>query len=53
MKGIDKVREHFAGAESHYALIGGAACDLIFSEAGLSFRQRRMSTWSSALKSST
>lgn len=37
-EGHHKFREHFAGAESHYALIGGAACDLIFSEAGLSFR---------------
>ena len=37
MTGIDRFCEHFAGAEAHYALIGGAACDLIFSEAGLAF----------------
>lgn len=36
--GIDKFREHFAGHENQYALIGGAACDLIFADAGLAFR---------------
>lgn len=36
--GIDKFREHFAGHDEQYALIGGAACDLIFEEAGLPFR---------------
>ena len=36
--GIDKFREHFAGHEDQYALIGGAACDLIFTEAGIEFR---------------
>jgi len=36
--GIEKFREHFAGHEAEYALIGGAACDLIFAEAGLNFR---------------
>ncbi len=36
--GIDKFREHFAGHEEQYALIGGAACDLIFADAGLPFR---------------
>lgn len=36
--GIEKFREHFAGHEAEYALIGGAACDLIFAEAGLDFR---------------
>jgi hypothetical protein len=38
VKGIDKFREHFAGHEEQYALIGGAACDLLFGEAGLPFR---------------
>lgn len=38
MKGLDKFRTHFAGAADQYALIGGAACDLLFKEAGLSFR---------------
>lgn len=36
--GIDKFREHFAGHENHYAIIGGAACDLLFDAAGLPFR---------------
>jgi hypothetical protein len=36
--GIDKFREHFAKYENRYAIIGGTACDLLFAEAGLSFR---------------
>jgi hypothetical protein len=36
--GIEKFREHFAGHEGHYAIIGGAACDLLFDAAGLPFR---------------
>jgi hypothetical protein len=36
--GIEKFREHFAGHEDHYAIIGGAACDLLFDAAGLPFR---------------
>lgn len=36
--GIDKFREHFAGHEDQYAIIGGAACDLLFDRAGLEFR---------------
>ncbi len=36
--GIDRFREHFAGHEEQYVLIGGAACDLIFADAGLRFR---------------
>jgi len=36
--GIDKFREYFAGHEDQYAVIGGAACDLLFDEAGLAFR---------------
>ena len=36
--GIDKFRDHFAGYEDQYTLIGGAACDLIFADAGLKFR---------------
>ena len=36
--GIEKFREHFAGHEDQYALIGGAACDLLFAAAGLDFR---------------
>lgn len=36
--GIEKFRQHFAGHEGQYVLIGGAACDLLFGEAGLPFR---------------
>ena len=36
--GIRKFREHFAAHESQYAIIGGAACDLLFNAAGLDFR---------------
>jgi len=36
--GIDKFREHFATHENRYAVIGGTACDLLFTEAGLPFR---------------
>lgn len=36
--GIEKFREHFAEHEDHYAIIGGAACDMLFDAAGLPFR---------------
>lgn len=36
--GIDKFREFFADYPDHYAIIGGAACDLLFDTAGLPFR---------------
>jgi len=39
--GIDKLREHFAGHEDRYAIIGGAACSLLFDEAGLGFRSTK------------
>ena len=39
--GIDKFREHFAGHEDQYAIIGGTACDLLFDAAGLPFRATR------------
>ena len=38
LTGIDKFREYFADYEDRYATIGGAACDLLFGEAGLDFR---------------
>ena len=39
--GIDKFREHFAEHQDQYAIIGGAACDLLFGSAGLDFRATR------------
>jgi hypothetical protein len=38
VKGMKRFREHFAGFEDRYALIGGAACDLAMENAGLNFR---------------
>ena len=38
IKGIDKFREHFADHTDQYVVIGGAACDLLFEQAGLPFR---------------
>lgn len=36
--GIELFKERFAGLKGQYALIGGSACDLIFSSQGLEFR---------------
>ena len=41
VKGLERFREHFKGHEASYALIGGAACDILFGEAGLPFREPR------------
>lgn len=38
MRGIETFKAFFKGYESQYVLIGGAACDLLFEEAGQSFR---------------
>ncbi len=38
VRGMDLFREHFAGFEDRYVLIGGAACDLAMQDAGLDFR---------------
>ena len=35
---VDRFRAHFAGHEDQYVLIGGAACDLVMTDAGLDFR---------------
>ena len=39
--GLDSFREWFRGYEKYYAVIGGAACDLLLSEAGGEFRATR------------
>ena len=39
--GIDRFREYFVAHEDQYAIIGGAACDLLFGSAGLGFRATR------------
>lgn len=36
--GLDKFRKHFSEYQTQYALIGGVACDLLFTDSGLAFR---------------
>ncbi len=38
VKGLDNFREYFKGFQESYILIGGTACDVLMSEAGLDFR---------------
>lgn len=38
VKGLERFREHFAALKDRYLLIGGTACDLAFTQAGLEFR---------------
>lgn len=38
VKGLERFREHFAAFKDRYILIGGTACDLVMTEAGLVFR---------------
>lgn len=37
--GIDTFREHFSSFQKQYTIIGGFACDLLMTDAGLDFRQ--------------
>lgn len=37
--GIDIFREHFSRFQEQYTIIGGFACDLLMTDAGLDFRQ--------------
>ncbi len=39
VNGIDIFREHFDNYTDQYTVIGGFACDLLMSDAGLDFRQ--------------
>ena len=41
MVGIEKFRKHFSGHKDKYVIIGGAACDHWFSDAGLGFRRTK------------
>ncbi|SEQ28217.1 hypothetical protein [Butyrivibrio sp. TB] len=36
--GIDSFRDKFRGFEDYYTVIGGAACDILMSEADIDFR---------------
>ena len=38
VKGLETFREHFANFTDCYLIIGGTACDLALTEAGLEFR---------------
>lgn len=38
IKGLDSFRNWFRGYEDNYTIIGGTACDLLMSEAGINFR---------------
>ena len=38
IKGLEAFKEFFHGFQDQYVLIGGAACDIVFEEADLSFR---------------
>jgi hypothetical protein len=35
---VKRFRDHFAGHEGQYVLIGGAACELVMDDVGLNFR---------------
>lgn len=39
VNGIDIFRDHFSNFKNQYTIIGGFACDLLMSDAGLDFRQ--------------
>lgn len=39
INGMDLFREHFADYKDQYTIIGGFACDLLMTDAGLGFRQ--------------
>lgn len=39
VNGIDLFREHFSEYKEQYTIIGGFACDLLMTDAGLDFRQ--------------
>ncbi|MCA9176047.1 MAG: hypothetical protein KDB14_16290 [Planctomycetales bacterium] len=38
VKGLERFRDHFAAYADRYVIIGGTACDLALSDAGLEFR---------------
>lgn len=39
VNGIDLFKEHFSDYKEQYTIIGGFACDLLMTDAGLDFRQ--------------
>ena len=47
VKGLQRLRKQFKRHSSSYALTGGAACDILFGEAGPPFRATKLSIWTS------
>jgi hypothetical protein len=45
VKGLEVFREHFRNFADRYVLIGGAACDIAMTGAGLPFRATSSSKW--------
>lgn len=41
VRGLERFRDHFAAFKDRYVLIGGTACDLLMTDAGLTFRATR------------
>jgi hypothetical protein len=41
VKGLDLFSSHFSGHTDRFILIGGTACDLLFTEAGMGFRSTK------------
>jgi hypothetical protein len=41
VEGLEVFREQFRNFGDHYVLIGGAACDIVMTNAGLAFRATR------------
>lgn len=41
VRGLDRFRDHFSEFRDRYVLIGGTACDLAMTDAGLAFRATR------------
>lgn len=44
MEGLETFKQYFQEYKDHYVLIGGAACDIIFSEEE-DLRSERQKTW--------
>ena len=38
VRGLDRFKEHMAGLEDSYAVIGGTACEVLLGDADLEFR---------------
>lgn len=50
VKGLDTFRNHFAGYEEQYVLIGGAACDIVFESNDASLGRQEILIWFLSLR---